>query len=240
MENQKSPDQNIVEDFIDEDENKPKIDDSQDELTGSSGIRRTNEKIASLTDMGYSYYQVVAALADADGNLELAADYLISGKCDNTEEDNRKLIEQSMTNFPDTMRCSKCSNFIQGNSILFFPCGHSFCSNCTITNICHNCGSNIQESVENYSINSVSSALRRKDVITKDSDEMLCSICYESFNSNTKQPYALKCGHTLCKECYDGLIASPPAQRKCPVCRTSVTGGVLNHDFLKIVQHYCQ
>ncbi|OMJ84810.1 hypothetical protein SteCoe_13997 [Stentor coeruleus] len=49
---------------------------------------------------------------------------------------------------------------------------------------------------------------------------MECSVCLEKYNSSTKQPIVLECGHTLCKECVKDIINK---MKECPMDREPIT-----------------
>jgi hypothetical protein len=52
----------------------------------------------------------------------------------------------------------------------------------------------------------------------------ICEICSNFYNKSTNIPGLLKCGHLMCKSCYD------KSHKKCPVCRHSCT------EFIQVFQ----
>ena len=52
---------------------------------------------------------------------------------------------------------------------------------------------------------------------------MECSVCYESYNHNTKVPKSLPCGHSYCMECLTGLYNNSLSSISCPTCRRKAT-----------------
>ncbi|XP_037795147.1 tripartite motif-containing protein 55-like, partial [Penaeus monodon] len=50
---------------------------------------------------------------------------------------------------------------------------------------------------------------------------LTCSVCFESFGEGERKPLMLpSCGHTFCKQCVRGIIASEKkGQFQCPTCR---------------------
>ncbi|XP_063595985.1 histone-lysine N-methyltransferase 2D-like [Penaeus indicus] len=52
---------------------------------------------------------------------------------------------------------------------------------------------------------------------------LTCSVCFESYGEGERKPLMLpSCGHTFCKQCVHGIIASEnKGQFQCPTCRRS-------------------
>uniref|UniRef100_A0A914UME8 RING-type domain-containing protein n=1 Tax=Plectus sambesii TaxID=2011161 RepID=A0A914UME8_9BILA len=46
-----------------------------------------------------------------------------------------------------------------------------------------------------------------------------CTICWGPYNSDSKCPRSIQCGHTFCTECIDQLIESQRNKFSCPKCR---------------------
>ncbi|OMJ84811.1 hypothetical protein SteCoe_13998 [Stentor coeruleus] len=65
---------------------------------------------------------------------------------------------------------------------------------------------------------------------------MECSVCFEMYNSSTKQPIVLECGHTLCKECIQDIMKK---MKECPMDRESITKPLnqlkINYSLLEIL-----
>lgn len=50
-----------------------------------------------------------------------------------------------------------------------------------------------------------------------------CNICYEYYNSNSRNPIIFNCNHTVCNSCYIRLKI-----KKCPICKTKITSYATN------------
>lgn len=51
-------------------------------------------------------------------------------------------------------------------------------------------------------------------------DALACTICFENYNTGTRQPHLLKCFHTFCQECLQRLV-TPSASISCPLCSST-------------------
>jgi hypothetical protein len=67
--------------------------------------------------------------------------------------------------------------------------------------------------------------------------QLLCQICFESFNSKQRQPTILMlCGHTFCLECVNGLKMSMSNNSPCPTCRSNVIDQKPNYALLEMIE----
>ena len=55
---------------------------------------------------------------------------------------------------------------------------------------------------------------------SKIEDFLNCSVCKEIYNTSTKNPRVLNCGHSLCSVCLNGINSS--RTRHCPECRANI------------------
>nr|5FEY_A Chain A, E3 ubiquitin-protein ligase TRIM32 [Homo sapiens]5FEY_B Chain B, E3 ubiquitin-protein ligase TRIM32 [Homo sapiens] len=67
-----------------------------------------------------------------------------------------------------------------------------------------------------------------------------CPICMESFTEEQLRPKLLHCGHTICRQCLEKLLASSINGVRCPFCSkitriTSLTQLTDNLTVLKII-----
>ena len=68
-----------------------------------------------------------------------------------------------------------------------------------------------------------------------------CKVCFQPYNSATSRPKLLPCGHSLCKQCLNCLIARGSDQIECPIDRkvhqvASVDALADNYDLLEALQ----
>ena len=70
--------------------------------------------------------------------------------------------------------------------------------------------------------------------------QLICQICFESFNSKQRQPTVLMlCGHTFCLECVNGLKKSPANNLpSCPTCRTNIIDQKPNYALLEMLESF--
>lgn len=68
---------------------------------------------------------------------------------------------------------------------------------------------------------------------------MDCGVCLESFNSSDRQPVILECGHTICKECIEDIIAHQPI---CPFDRKGITKPIkdlsMNYSLMEMIEKF--
>mmetsp|Transcript_11069 Transcript_11069/g.30296 ORF Transcript_11069/g.30296 Transcript_11069/m.30296 type:complete len:178 (+) Transcript_11069:1062-1595(+) len=65
--------------------------------------------------------------------------------------------------------------------------------------------------------------------------ELTCAVCWGSFNSTTKRPYDLGCGHSFCASCCDAGLCTG-SFRNCPECRAPCTNVHVNYALLRCIQ----
>ena len=68
-----------------------------------------------------------------------------------------------------------------------------------------------------------------------------CKVCFQPYNSGGNRPKLLPCGHSLCKDCLNDIIARNPDRLECPIDRKAhrMVGADLwpdNYDLLEALQ----
>jgi hypothetical protein len=58
---------------------------------------------------------------------------------------------------------------------------------------------------------------------------LICKVCYDRYNSESRCPINLPCGHTFCKNCISSLQKRGPA--KCPLCKATASSQTLPKAF---------
>lgn len=70
---------------------------------------------------------------------------------------------------------------------------------------------------------------------------MECEVCTENFDSVEKKPVVLECGHTICKECIEGIIRTNPY---CPFDRKRIVKTLsdlsINYSLIEMIEKFNQ
>lgn len=74
---------------------------------------------------------------------------------------------------------------------------------------------------------------QRLSAATPEMGEVLtCNVCYNAFNTTTRKPIDLGCGHCFCSTC---VTSSRSAFRVCPECRANIKNPHVSFALLRVV-----